>query len=185
MRPLKDVLPANVDNVLYVFYDFESTQNKRYSDTSKAQVLKLICVQQFCTRCEGMEGGANCKGSGRRRHSFRDDTVGDLLTNVFQPQLWANKILEIPHNAKAFDLHSILNRAIFQKWKPDLITNGLKIINMKMEQLVYLESVSFLPYARSKLWRPLNHGTRNTLTLRKTAIIKALFPTYHIMVWTK
>jgi hypothetical protein len=35
MRPLKDVLPANADNVLYIFYDFETTENMMYSDTAK------------------------------------------------------------------------------------------------------------------------------------------------------
>ena len=30
MRPLNYVLPANADKVLYVFYDFATTQNTRY-----------------------------------------------------------------------------------------------------------------------------------------------------------
>jgi len=37
------------------------------------------------------------------------------------------------------------------KWKPEHNTNGLKIISMIMEQLVFLESVSFLPCALRKL----------------------------------
>jgi hypothetical protein len=37
------------------------------------------------------------------------------------------------------------------KWKPELITNGLKIISMNMEHLVFLVSVSFLPCALRKL----------------------------------
>jgi len=37
------------------------------------------------------------------------------------------------------------------KWKPELITNGLKIISMKMEHLVFLDSVSFLPCSLRKL----------------------------------
>ena len=56
-----------------------------------------------------------------------------------------NKIVAIAHNVKAFDLHFILNRAIMLKWKPEIIANVLKIISMKMEHLVFLESVSFLP----------------------------------------
>jgi hypothetical protein len=60
-------------------------------------------------------------------------------------------LLAIAHNAKAFDLYFILNRAIKLKWKPELITNGLKIISTKMEHLVFLESVSFLPCALRKL----------------------------------
>jgi len=37
------------------------------------------------------------------------------------------------------------------KWKPELIMSGLKIMCMKMEQLVFLDSVSFLPCALRKL----------------------------------
>jgi hypothetical protein len=57
----------------------------------------------------------------------------------------------IAHNAEAFDLNFILNRAIMLKWEPELITNGLKIISMKMEHLLFLDSVSFLPCALGKL----------------------------------
>jgi hypothetical protein len=80
-----------------------------------------------------------------------NDPVGDLLTYPCEPRPWASKIVAIAHNAKAFDLHFILNRAIKLKWKPERITNGLKIIIMKMEHLVFLDSVSFLPCALRKL----------------------------------
>ena len=50
----------------------------------------------------------------------------DLLTYLCKVRLWCNKIVAIPHNAKAFDLHFILDRAIFLKWKPTLILKGLK-----------------------------------------------------------
>jgi hypothetical protein len=42
MIPLNDVLPGNAVKVLYVFYDFETTQNKRYSDTAKFHVPNLV-----------------------------------------------------------------------------------------------------------------------------------------------
>ena len=48
MRPLRDVLPANPDKVLYVFYDFETTQNKRYSDTAKAHCQTRLCSTVLC-----------------------------------------------------------------------------------------------------------------------------------------
>jgi len=37
------------------------------------------------------------------------------------------------------------------KWKPELILNGLKIMCMKMEHLVFLKSVCFLPCPLRKL----------------------------------
>ena len=53
-RLLKNVLPAG-DEVQYVFYDFGSTQNARYSDRTTLNVPNLVCLQQFCSRCEDVE----------------------------------------------------------------------------------------------------------------------------------
>jgi len=88
---------------------------------------------------------------GRRKHSFWQDPVGALLSYLTEPRPWANKIVAETHNAKAFDFHFILNRAIMLKWKPELIMNGLKIMCMKMEHLVFLDSVSFFPCSLRKL----------------------------------
>ena len=152
MRPLKEMLPANADNVLYIFCDFETNQNKTYSNTAKEHVPNLVCVQQFCAKFEEIEDcSVDCDRCGRRRHSFWIDPVGDLLNYVYERRPWTSKIVAIAHNAKAFELHFILNRAIMRKWKPELITNGLKIISMKMEHLVFLDSVSFLPCPLRKL----------------------------------
>jgi len=60
------------------------------------------------------------------------------------------------------------------KWKPELIMNGLKIMYMKMEHLVFLDSVSFLPCPLRKLpeafgltacksWYPLYFNTEENL----------------------
>ena len=47
MRPLKDEAPPS-DGVLYVFYDFETTQNTRFSDgDATLHVPNLVCLQQF------------------------------------------------------------------------------------------------------------------------------------------
>ena len=59
--------------------------------------------------------------------------------------------MAIGNNAKAFDLHFILNWAIILKWKPELITNGLKIIIMNMEHLVFFDRMSYLLCAVCKL----------------------------------
>ena len=53
MRPLKDALHPGGDRVLYKFYDFETTRNTRYSDKETIHVPNLVCVQQFCSQCEG------------------------------------------------------------------------------------------------------------------------------------
>jgi len=151
MKPLKDVLSAASDKVLYVFYNLETTQNKKYSDKATPHVPDLVCVQLFCSQCEDAEHCGECVRYGQRKHPFWDDPVGDMLTYLCKPRPSANKIVAIALNAKAFDLHFILNRAILLKWKPELIMSGLKIMCKKMEHLVFLDSVSFLPCALRKV----------------------------------
>jgi len=113
MRPLKDVLPDASNKVLYVFSDFETTQNTRYSDKATLYIPDLVCFQQFCSQCEDAEDCEKCVRCGQRKHRFWDDPVEDMLTYLCKPRPWANKIVAIAHNAKAFDLHFILKRASF------------------------------------------------------------------------
>jgi len=115
MRPLKNALPTEGDKILHEFYDFETTENTRYADKATLHVPDLVCVQQFCAQGEDVEDG-DCVRCGKRKHSFWDDPLGDMLTYLSEPLPWANKIVVIAHNAKAFDLHFILNRAIVLKW---------------------------------------------------------------------
>jgi hypothetical protein len=119
-----------------------------------------------------------------------NDPVGDLLTYLCEPRPWTSKIVAISYNAEAFDLHFILNRAIKFKCKPELITNGLKIISMQMEHLVFLDSVSFLPCALRNLPEAFGlQATKSwyhtTLTLRKTSIMLGQCSTYRFMEWTR
>ena len=86
-----------------------------------------------------------------RKHSFWDYPVGSMLSYVCEPRPWCKKVIEIAHNAKAFDLTFILNRAILLKWRHELIINGLKIMGMNMKHLLFVDSVSFLPNSLRKL----------------------------------
>jgi len=52
MRHLKDVVPSSGDKVLYVFYDFETTENKIVSDKDTLNVPELVWVHKFCLHCE-------------------------------------------------------------------------------------------------------------------------------------
>jgi hypothetical protein len=74
---------------------------------------------------------------GKRKHSFWDDPVGDMLSYLCELQLWVKKIVAIAHNAKAFDHHLILNRVMLLKWQPKMIMNGLKIMCMKMQHIIF------------------------------------------------
>jgi hypothetical protein len=41
----KNELPS-CDNIMYVFYEFETTQDTRYSETATEHVRNLVCLQQ-------------------------------------------------------------------------------------------------------------------------------------------
>ena len=45
MRTLKDDLPSADGKLLYVFYDFETTQNTEYTEKAKVHVPNLVCLQ--------------------------------------------------------------------------------------------------------------------------------------------
>ena len=62
----------------------------------------------------------DCEQCGRRRYSFWNDTLGDLLIYLSEPRSRANRIVAITHNV-ALDLNFILNRAIMLKWKAELM----------------------------------------------------------------
>ena len=78
MKPLKNELRRSED-VLFVFYDFETTQDTKFSDKANVHIPMLVCLQQFCTTCEMQDDiDTDCEHCGRRRHSFFEDPVGDL-----------------------------------------------------------------------------------------------------------
>jgi len=151
MKPLVNELPRS-DNILFVFYDFETTQDTKISDSATVHIPNLVCLQQFCAHCEMQpDTSVDCKNCGKRDHSLLDDPVGDILSYLCAPRPWCEKGVAIAHNARGFDAQFILVRAIFLKWMPKLILTGLKIICMTIQQLTFLDSISFLPMALRKL----------------------------------
>ena len=90
-------------------------------------------IKQDCIQCS------------KRTHPFWHDPVGDTMSYLCESRPWAEKTVMIAYNATAFDLHFILNRANLLKWQVELIRNRLKITCMRVEHLVFLDSVSVLP----------------------------------------
>jgi hypothetical protein len=151
MQPLKNELPRS-DNILFVFCDFQTKQDTKFSENCTKHTPNLVCVQQFCSVCETQDDiDIDFERCGKRRHSFFDDPVGDLLSYLCESHPWCNKAVAIAHNAKAFDSQFILRRAILLKWTPELILTGLKIISMEMQHIHFLDSVSYLPMPLRKL----------------------------------
>jgi hypothetical protein len=146
MAPLKNK-PLSSENVLYVFYDFETTQDTRYTQTATRHIPNLVCIQQYCARCETQpDADEDCVRCGKRKHSFWEDPAGDMVPYLCKPLPWADRVVAIAHNAKAFDVHFVLNRAVFLCWQPEFIMNGVKIMCMKVEHitLAYYYNFTFV-----------------------------------------
>jgi len=80
MTPLKNELPRS-DDVLFVFYDFETTQDTKFSEDANEHVPILACAQHFCSTCDTLDDvETDCVRCGKRRHSFFVDPVGDILS---------------------------------------------------------------------------------------------------------
>jgi hypothetical protein len=87
----------------------------RFSEKATLHVPNLVCVKQFCSRCENIaDVEEDCELCDRRQHSFWEHPVGDLAY-LCEQRPWADRIVAIDHNAKAFDLQFIVNRAILLK----------------------------------------------------------------------
>jgi hypothetical protein len=79
MQPLKNELPRS-HNVLFVFYDFETTHDTKFSENATEHIRNLVCLQQFCSLCEIQDNiNIDCERCSKRRHSLFDDPVGDSL----------------------------------------------------------------------------------------------------------
>jgi hypothetical protein len=85
-----------------------------------------------------------------------------MLSHLCEPRPWVKQIVAIAHNAKAFNLQFILDRAVFLKWRPELIMNGQKIMCMTVEYIKIIDSISYLHFPLRKFVSAFN------LTLRIT-----------------
>jgi len=74
------------------------------NQSTKLHVPILVCLQQFYTACEMQDevDEQDCARCGKRRHSFFEDPVGDLLSYICEPRPWCKKVVAIAHNAKDF-----------------------------------------------------------------------------------
>jgi len=55
---------------MYV-YDFETTKDTRLNDKTYVHVPNLVCLQQFCSKCESVTDiDQDCIQCNKRKHMF-------------------------------------------------------------------------------------------------------------------
>ena len=88
MHPLKNELSRS-DNVLFAFYNFETTQDTRLTVSTTVHNPNLVCLQHFCALCEKEpEIDMEFVRCGIRRHSSRSlitDTCCKYIVRMTSP----------------------------------------------------------------------------------------------------
>ena len=122
MKPLSNELSRS-DNVLFVFYNFETTQDKSFliQQQFTFQISYAFSTSAHTARCSPIFS-VDCERCGKRQHSFFNDPVGDF-SYLCKPRPWCQKIVAIAHNARGLDAQFILDRAILLKWNRKLNLN--------------------------------------------------------------
>lgn len=144
----------NANSVSFVFYDFETQQHAHLpgDESTRVHEPNLCVAQRVCLAClknENIE--MDCVACGKREFIFADQPVGQLVELVTRSPF--SKTVCIAHNARGFDAQFILRYLVERKKSqlPTLIMNGTKIISMKIGDVVFLDSLNYLPMALSAL----------------------------------
>lgn len=152
MQPLK---PKKKSKVLYVFYDFETRQDKLVEghDDVYEHEVNLCVLQQACTVCIDNEDLTRlCHSCGIREHVFKTEPVKQFVEYVLRENTSFEKIICLAHNAKNFDLMFVMRYIVEQKkLTPELILTGSKITRMACAKTIFIDSINYFQMALSKL----------------------------------
>jgi DNA polymerase type B, organellar and viral len=147
------------DEVLYVYYDFESRMDENVEGSStKFKHIPNLCVAfQRCKDCpdikDQIEIENECSNCGVRKHIFeRENTLNDFFGYLMNIDGKFNSVIVIAHNARSYDGHFML-QAILENRNddPSIIVNGSQIIAMSFTRYRFIDSLNFLNCSLSKL----------------------------------
>lgn len=176
MKP--DIRDPPMSDFLYIFYDFETTQENVFEHKKSVEggedafqhQVNLCVMQQFCRVCIGYESKIECLTCGSKTTIFgrEDYVVHDFLKYILSVRRNYKDIVCIAHNAQGFDSHFVLRQILEDtSHTPSLILRGLSIIFMKIDNVRFLDSMCYFPMALSALPKAFN---------LKTNLKKGTFP---------
>jgi hypothetical protein len=144
VAPLK---PSKLsDKLMSVFFDTEYTQDLEKRDGTFEHVPNLICDQQICSKCEAVDDlNINCLQCGKRVHMFWEDHIGTFIDYLRLSRPFDDKIYVISHNSRKYHAHFLIRKFLELRWGPKLIMDGTKILTMCVENLIFVDSLCFLP----------------------------------------
>lgn len=150
MQPI-DVENDNEDPVTYVFFDFETTQEKLLEQNKIGYVHEHepnLCIAHIvCDKCRNDQSDTCEKCSPNKRMFAGKKCHEEFCAFLFS----LDSAIAIAHNARGFDGHFIMQYLYNQAITPQIITRGLEIMSLSVGEIKIIDSFSFLPMALSAL----------------------------------
>lgn len=111
--PISTRKPYKKNAQIFIFYDFECTQNKPIpdKDNSFEHVPNLCVAQQACDTCEKEENiDSDCSNCGKREHIFeRENVVENFMLYLGKINEKFKYVTIIAHNQQSYDGNFIIN----------------------------------------------------------------------------
>ncbi|XP_054287996.1 uncharacterized protein LOC129003726 [Macrosteles quadrilineatus] len=142
--------PKSKDYV-FIFFDLETRQDEFLPSNPESKVHKVnLCVsQQFCYQC--IEGKF-CIACKNRTRVFDSDPINQFMNYVMYVRKQFKNVCVIAHNGQGFDFQFLLKYLLEEtKFTPELVMRGTKIILMKIDNVRFVDSLSYFPMALSAL----------------------------------
>lgn len=145
---------------LFLFYDFECTQDKPFvDDPSKYEHKPNLCaVQAACGVCsDTLSYDSVCENCGVQSRVFKSgDVVHELMTFIANIDKKFKTVTVIAHNMQGYDGHFCLRYMYTHRhvWRFDertMIMNGTKILKISVGRFTFLDSLNFFTVPLSKL----------------------------------
>lgn len=148
---LIDLKKPTIKDFLYIFFDFETRQDEAFGDDENKKVHKVnLCVsQQFCSKCIHEQMCDECE---ERTLIFREAPVQGFVDYVMEVRKKYRSVCVIAHNGQGYDFQFILKHIMEKtKFTPELIMRGTKIILLEMDNVKFIDSLSYFPMALAAL----------------------------------
>ena len=129
----------------YIFFDFETMLRPDNSHQPNLCVAHVVCGNCMT---KPMEEEMDCECRRHRRVFEGEDTLQKFVGWILREK----KVIALAHNGRAFDMHLVLDQVHREGIKPStIIQTGCKIMKLKVQDVLFLDSLNFLPMALSKL----------------------------------
>ncbi len=144
-------LKKTPEKFVMVFFDLECTQDTLRQNDEYQHVPNLCVSDHACNECitngSSEEFCSNCEGSSKVFSTEKCvDNFLDFLDD-FEDQ----RVICIAHNLSVYDGMFILNALSKREFEPEPIIVGWKIYRLKYKNIVFIDSLLFMPMALSKM----------------------------------